>query len=61
MTDWPGWLPDMISAEGSATDLLARLRLVWLTDFKTGSLTFQGIPVVWDEGFREGVELENGF
>lgn len=57
----PKWLPELVPVDGTDDDILARLRQIWLRDFKQQPIVFQGMRIVWDQQLRPGEDLESGF
>ena len=61
MNDLPEWLPAIVSVDGMWDDVLAKLYVLFTTDFKGNQLFLNGIVVWYDRRILEGEKYEEGF
>jgi hypothetical protein len=57
----PGWLPPMVSVDGTKEEIFARLYKIFERDFKAVTRTFRGMEVIWDSCVLPGDLYEEGF
>jgi hypothetical protein len=61
MTAPPGWLPEIISVNGEYREVVARLYVIFETDFKVARPRLGKLQVWWDKRILPGEQYEEGF
>jgi hypothetical protein len=58
MTAPPGWLPEIISVNGEYREVVARLYVIFETDFKVARPRLGKLQVWWDKRILPGEQYE---